>query len=509
LNVTNDIIETAEQAAFDQGLDVQEAAEQARERTQSTYNFVTTANALLVAGYAKEENERQMLIEEEKSARTLFEDFSSARLLGGRDIGIFASEVAEMGSLSGAIYSDIIPVCHKWGHSLVTNSSTANVGWMVTDSIASEKSIENGGFIERSKLVRVITIKGFDASDESVDREELLVNICTASQEVLEPGLLVHSGLLRVAREILKDIIGFIDNTAPGHEVMLNGHSVGGSLCTLILLLLAEERGSEFVSEKISRVYTFGSPPVVSIAANQNSTSHVLSSESEQTSRQKAKSSLDMYKCDVLRKFGLPASIVFAFVQPWDPIPRLFSSIDPLYPLLGDMGEDGKTLYASGPPRTLRPLTRAIIESWEGWPRFRDSFRATVSQNYSSIGIQHLLLPEPVRYLSDRLVSVNVQVPPLDSIVRISAEDLLPALNSSFPLDVFSISFVPAAIRSFIHHFYPAYEFPVVEYAEKKDGIVPSVDIAKLEKDFENTEEVFQDDDKSIGSQWLQFPPDW
>jgi len=218
-----------------------------------------------------------------------------------------------------------------------------------------------------------------------------------------------------------------------------------------------------------------------------------------------------MYKCDVLSRFDLPASKIFAFVQPWDPIPRLFSSIDPLYPLLGDLGQDGKTLYASGPPRTLRPLTRAIIESWEGWPRFRNSFRATVSQNYSSIGIQHLLLPEPVRYLSDRLVAVNVQVPPLDSIVRISAEELLPALNSSFPLDVFGISYVPAAIRSFVHHFYPAYEFPILDYAKKKkEKIVSSVDIAKLEKDFEKTEELLQNnDEKSIGSQWLQFPPDW
>ena len=50
-------------------------------------------------------------------------------------------------------------------------------------------------------------------------------------------------------------------------------------------------------------------------------------------------------------------------------------------------------------------------ENFPGWPRFRDNFRATVSQDYVPVGLQHILVPEPVRYLSDRLVAVNVQVP--------------------------------------------------------------------------------------------------
>jgi hypothetical protein len=161
--------------------------------------------------------------------------------------------------------------------------------------------------------------------------------------------------------------------------------------------------------------------------------------------------------------------MVIGFNQPWDPIVRLFTDYDPLYPLLGDLGKDGNTLYASGPPRTLRPLTRAIVESWEGWPRFRDSFRATVNQSYESIGVQHLLLPEPIRYISDRLVAVNVQIPPVDSVLRISADELLPALDATFPLDVFQISFVPVTIRSFVHHFYPAYGFPIVEFTERPE----------------------------------------
>jgi hypothetical protein len=44
-----------------------------------------------------------------------------------------------------------------------------------------------------------------------------------------------------------------------------------------------------------------------------------------------------------------------------------------------------------------------------------------------------------------------------------------PALNEVFSLDTFSISIIPVAIRSFVHHFYPAYGFPLVEFAAKSD----------------------------------------
>jgi hypothetical protein len=53
-------------------------------------------------------------------------------------------------------------------------------------------------------------------------------------------------------------------------------------------------------------------------------------------------------------------------------------------------------------------------------------------------------------------------------MVRISSKELLPGLDKNFPLDVFRISFVPAAIRGFVHHFYPAYGFPIVDFSSKK-----------------------------------------
>jgi hypothetical protein len=57
------------------------------------------------------------------------------------------------------------------------------------------------------------------------------------------------------------------------------------------------------------------------------------------------------------------------------PIVRLFTEIDWLYPFLGDIGDDGFTAYASGPPRTLHPIKCAIFESWDGWPLFHDPAR--------------------------------------------------------------------------------------------------------------------------------------
>jgi hypothetical protein len=171
--------------------------------------------------------------------------------------------------------------------------------------------------------------------------------------------------------------------------------------------------------------------------------------------------------CEILDQFGLPAKLVYGSVQPWDPIPRLFSPIDGLYPLVDDLGEDGKTLYASGPARTLRYVTRALIDAWEGWPRYRDMLKAAGKQYYQHIGTQHIILPEPVRFVTDRFVNVNVNVPEVDEIVRLAPSELYKALDTLFPLDVFELSYLTSAIRGFVHHFYPAYDSPLVDYAQK------------------------------------------
>jgi hypothetical protein len=514
----NDLVAVAEKVALEQGLDVREAAERARETTKLTTNFVKMANDLLVSGYARKDTNGQTVVAD-TSSRPLFDDFESARLIAKCDYEASVVKASEMGILCGAIYEDTLQITGKLGHSIVANGTTENVAWMVTDSIGYNQNftrIENSD--DSPFLVRTITIRGFDASDENVDREELLLDICTASPEAFGNGVLLHAGLLKLARKLYPDVVSYIDNAAPSHKVVITGHSVGGSLSVLLLLLLTQERGADFVNKKIARVYTFGSPPVATVGYTpqldlENGSKDKMGKDSLQNN-----DTIHAYSGSALTRFGLPTSIVYGYVQPWDPIARLFSEIDPLYPLIGDIGKDGKTPYASGPPRTLRPITRAIIESWEGWPRFRDSFKATVNQNYTSVGVQHILLSEPVRYISDQLVAVNVQVPPMDSMVQISSKELLPALASLYPVDVFRISFVPVAIRSFVHHFFPAYGEPIVDYTDKnrrrsiesnKSGPESRLmSVTNLEVELQ-TAAPNGGGTAGKSSQWLQFPPDW
>lgn len=186
------------------------------------------------------------------------------------------------------------------------------------------------------------------------------------------------------------------------------------------------------------RVFTHGSPPVAAIQYD---------SIDNSIRKKSASPYKDEIRCSILEMFGLPSTMVFGYIQPYDPVTRLFSEYDALYPLVDDLGSDDVTLYATGPRRSLRPITRAIFQAWSGWPRFRDNWKGTSSQRYQSVGVQHILLPEPIRYLNDRFLSTNVGVPPVEVIVRISSDELLPALGEMFPLDVFQISLIPQAVR--------------------------------------------------------------
>ena len=83
-----------------------------------------------------------------------------------------------------------------------------------------------------------------------------------------------------------------------------------------------------FVKERITNVFTFGAPP---IAAHSDPNRIV----SDRTLDDKA-------YCGILDAFGLEGDFVQSFIQPWDPISRLFSELDALYPLVEDLGDDGK-----------------------------------------------------------------------------------------------------------------------------------------------------------------------
>ncbi|KAL7439655.1 hypothetical protein ACHAXH_004161, partial [Discostella pseudostelligera] len=401
-----------------------------------TAELVKFANAVLVGGYAP-----------------LFSNYPSATSIPIEEQQQKVIKGAEFATLSGAIYENTILKTHIVEHSILAQGKTADIGWMVTDSIQYEEDFWPDG--SGPTLVRTFVIRGYDASDEEVDREGLLNNVCTASPVVLQQNdmslIKVHKGMLAMAEKLLQELQSYIDLTSPSHKFVFTGHSIGGSLAILLSILLANDRGSDFVRRRVLRVFTYGSPPIFEI---------------ESISKVKVNSIGGSNACPVLDAFDLPTDFVYSYNQPWDPIVRLFSQYDPLYPLIDDLGEDGYTPWVSGPSRTLRPILKTILESWEGWPRFRANARG-IGQNYRSVGVQYLLLPDPARYLTDRLVSVNTQVPEIDTIIQISSNEVLPALNDVFTLDTFTISYVSVAVRSFIHHFYPAYGAPVVDYAEK------------------------------------------
>ena len=244
------------------------------------------------------------------------------------------------------------------------------------------------------------------------------------------------------------------------------------------------------MKQRVLKVFTFGAPPIASITDNSSNFENLF------ITKEDFSPGSDLYKCEILTSFGLPSTMVDGFCQPWDPCLRLFSTIDPIYPLLDDIGADGKTLWASGPNRALRPITRAIIESWENWPSLRDKYRETASQSYISTGMQYLLMPETSRYLMDRLVSVNLAVPETEVVVKLPPSQLFGALDYAFPLDTFGISMVPAALRSFIHHFHPAYTMSIDVFTQTKP-LISSKDYLLSEEE-ESKIRSYLDEDKKI-----------
>ena len=321
----DNMVAAAENIARDQGVDVSEAAAQARATTKYTTEFLRVANGVLLSGYVSggdgiinmDENEnlaRQMSISldrtgDEAMSKPLFHRFDSVQRISSDDFHRVAKQGAVMANMAGAIYQDTVPIIHKLGHSLVANDTSADVAWMVTDSIGYEKDFKTMPIKDTTSaptMIRTITFRGFDATDEKMDRDKLLNHICDAGKVPLSddfPDIQVHRGLLAIAKVVYKDIKPYIDLAGPTHKIVFNGHSIGGAVANLVLMLLTIERGNVFVQDKVKRVYTYGSPPIAKIESN--------------TLEEPSMRDENMYKCSILETLGLPADIVFGFVEPW------------------------------------------------------------------------------------------------------------------------------------------------------------------------------------------------
>uniref|UniRef100_A0A7S2KYC6 Fungal lipase-type domain-containing protein n=2 Tax=Leptocylindrus danicus TaxID=163516 RepID=A0A7S2KYC6_9STRA len=479
----------ATKIAKDQGLDMDVAAGQAAAITKYTVDLLQFANNVLNEGYlstttiSTKVNDNMLVMDDSFASSVDYKTNtaqSQAALFDGFDASILERsnpllvKAGEMAAISGAVYlPNILPeTLHKYGHAVVANGTTADIAWLVTDSIMYDDYVEGNG---SPKLVRTVTLRGYDASDANVDRERLVTEVCNATRYSLENnGVDVHIGLMGIAQDLYEELAPFIDQTSSSHKIILNGHSIGGSLSNLLLLLLCMDRGAKYVKDRVANVFTFGSPPVAVL----NEPDHVIFERAR---------GIEGY-CGILDAFGLPGSLVQGFLQPWDPVTRLFSEIDALYPLVDDMGEDGLTPWVNGPPRTLRPIVRQLFESLEVWPKMRTNYELTGGCKYVFIGTPHLLLPEPSRYLTDRLVSVNLAVPPIDTVLKAEATQLVPMLQKAFPLDEFSISLVSVALRSFIHHFHPAYGLAMEDHVmgnpSKSENALKEAEKDARESDF-------------------------
>jgi surfactin synthase thioesterase subunit len=258
------VVAVAETLARDQGVDVSDAAAKARASTKYTAEFLRVANGVLVSGYVRGESgtirsgnediaEQLRIPESDDVAKPLFEDFESVESIADEDFQSTIVKGSEMSLLSGAIYEDIVSSTHDLGYSIVANGTAGDVVWMATDSIGYGSDFDQEqdliDDVESPVLVRTITFRGYDASDESVDREKLLYKICDAESVPFgdeTKNLMVHKGLLEVAKEAYDQVIHSIDMSGPNHKIVLNGHSIGGSIAALVLFLLVEERGGKF-----------------------------------------------------------------------------------------------------------------------------------------------------------------------------------------------------------------------------------------------------------------------
>ena len=229
-----------------------------RATAKYTAELVQFANGVLAGGYVRDESKidgdtKGGLNLGYAQAKPLFYNYRSARLVPLKERRQAIFKAADFATLSGAIYENTIPITHDLGHSIVAQGKTAGIAWMITDSIQYEQDFSSDSSTittPRPVLVRTFVIRGYDASDEEVDREGLLNVICTAAPVPIrtneKSSVQVHEGMLSMAEDLMKELEKFIDMTSPSHKFVFAGHSIGGSLSIILLLLLTNSRGGEY-----------------------------------------------------------------------------------------------------------------------------------------------------------------------------------------------------------------------------------------------------------------------
>ena len=142
---------------------------------------------------------------------TLFKNYASVKTVPRTEWRQAINKAAEYGALSGAIYENTLPNTHDLGHTIVAQGKTSDIAWMITDSIQQSQDFFSDAKDEPI-MVRSLILRGFDASDEEVDREGLLNAICRANPVPFgNSTVLVHEGMLQMAEKLYNELECYID----------------------------------------------------------------------------------------------------------------------------------------------------------------------------------------------------------------------------------------------------------------------------------------------------------
>ena len=149
----------------------------------------------------------------------LFKNYESVKAVSSLDWRQVIKKGSEYGAISGAIYENSVTNMHSLGHSIVAQGKTSDIAWMITDSIQQSQDYDREAKDE-PVLVRSFIFRGFDASDDEVDREGLLNRICAANPVSLgNSTILVHQGMFEVASNLYEEIEGYIDLVSESIEL--------------------------------------------------------------------------------------------------------------------------------------------------------------------------------------------------------------------------------------------------------------------------------------------------
>lgn len=143
--------------------------------------------------------------------KPLFNNYASVKSVPSREWRQTIKKGAEYSTLSGAIYENTIAITHGIDHTIVAQGKTADIGWMITDSIQQSRDFD-WDCEDQPVMVRSFIIRGYDASDDEVDREGLLNTICTAAPVSLGNSTIrIHEGMLEIAVSLYQELESYID----------------------------------------------------------------------------------------------------------------------------------------------------------------------------------------------------------------------------------------------------------------------------------------------------------